>query len=397
MYERRVLKTLLERLAEPRRFIQVLSGPRQVGKTTLARQAMAALGDVTIYASADEPVLKSATWIEQQWQIARIRASLMKSEMVLLLDEIQKIPDWSAVVKRLWDEDSVAGAPIKLVLLGSSPLLVRQGLSESLAGRFELIPVSHWTWPEMQEAFGWDLDTWITFGGYPGTASLIGDPDRWAAYIMESLIETSVSRDILQMTRVDKPDLLRRLFDLGCAYSGQVLSYQKMVGQLQDVGNTTTLSHYLTLLGQAGLLCGLNKYAGEKVRQRASSPKLLVLNNAFVMPARGLTPQSVREDHEAWGRLVESAAGAHLLNGLMSVGGMGLYYWASGDREVDYILAGAGKVVAFEIKSTRRRASLPGIDAFEKEFGPVSKVLVGGQGLPLNDFFRMEPREWIRI
>lgn len=395
MYERTMLKTLLERLAEPRRFIQVLAGPRQVGKTTLARQAMAAIGDTAIYASGDEPLLKGPTWIEQQFEIARVRAASTKTGVVLILDEIQKIPDWSAVVKRLWDEDSMAGTQIRLVILGSSPLLVKQGLTESLAGRFELIPVTHWGWPEMHEAFGWDLETWITFGGYPGAAALVDSPDRWAAYIRDSLIETSVSRDILQMTRVDKPDLLRRLFDLGCAYSGQVLSYQKMVGQLQDAGNTTTLSHYLTLLEQAGLLCGLNKYAGEKVRQRASSPKLLALNNALVTTARGIRPKEVREDHETWGRLVESAAGAHLSNGRGSAVGAALQYWASGDREVDYVLVGAGKTVAFEIKSTRRRASLPGIEAFEKEFGHVHKVLVGGQGLPLEDFFRMDPGDWL--
>ncbi|HOA12859.1 MAG TPA: ATP-binding protein [Myxococcota bacterium] len=395
MYERPILKNLLDRLAEPRRFIQVLAGPRQVGKTTLARQAMAAIGDNVIYASADEPILKGATWVEQQWQIARIRAAGAQTGAVLILDEIQKIPDWSAVVKRLWDQDSADKTQIRLVLLGSSPLLVRQGLSESLAGRFELIPVTHWSWPEMRDAFGWNLETWITFGGYPGAAPLIDTPDRWAAYIMDSLVETSVSRDILQMTRVDKPDLLRRLFDLGCAYSGQVLSYQKMVGQLQDAGNTTTLSHYLTLLEQAGLLRGLNKYAGEKFRQRASSPKLLALNNALVVTARGIRTGAIREDHETWGRLVESAAGAHLSNGPWVAGASALYYWASGDREVDYVLAGSGKIVAFEIKSTRRRAAVPGIDFFEKEFGPVRKILVGGQGLPLEEFFTMEPADWL--
>ena len=393
MYKRPILKTLQERLDEPRRFIQVLAGPRQVGKTTIARQAMAKIGDAAIYASADEPVLKGATWVEQQWQTARLRAATTKSGIVLILDEIQKIPDWSAVIKRLWDEDTATGTPIRLVILGSSPLLVRQGLTESLAGRFELIPVTHWSWPEMHEAFGWNLETWITFGGYPGAAPLTSDPDRWAAYIMDSLVETSVSRDILQMTRVDKPDLLRRLFDLGCAYSGQVLSYQKMLGQLQDAGNTTTLSHYLTLLEQAGLLRGLHKYAGEKVRQRASSPKLLALNNALVVTARGIKAADVRQDHETWGRLVESAAGAHLSNGLRPTAGFDLHYWASGDREVDYVLAGPKKIVAFEIKSTRRRAALPSIEAFEREFGSVTKILVGGQGLPLEQFFRMEPMD----
>lgn len=394
MYERNILKILLNRLAEPRRFIQVLAGPRQVGKTTLARQSLALLGEGAVYASADESFIKDGRWIEQQWEAARIRSAGVTGPVVLFLDEIQKIPDWSATIKYLWDNDSASPAPIRLVVLGSSPLLMKQGLTESLAGRFEMIHVPHWSYAEMHAAFGWDLERWIIFGGYPGAAGLTGDPGRWAAYIVDSLVETSVSRDILQMTRVDKPNLLRRLFDLGCAYSGQVLAYQKMVGQLQDAGNTTTLAHYLTLLEHAGLLRGLSKYAGEKVRQRASSPKLLALNNAFVTTARGIRPDSVRADHETWGRMVESAAGAHLANGLSGVPGSTLHYWAKGDREVDFVLAGPGGLISFEIKSTRRRASLPGIEAFEREFGRVRKILVGGQGLPLEEFFAIDPGEW---
>ena len=395
MYERNSLNTLMNRLAEPRRFIQVLAGPRQVGKTTMARQALANLGEGAVYASADEPVIKDGRWVEQQWEVARMRTAGGTRPVVLLLDEIQKIPDWSATVKHLWDSDSMSGVPIRLVLLGSSPLLVKQGLTESLAGRFEMIHVRHWSYPEMRDAFGWDMETWLVFGGYPGAAALVGDPARWASYVVDSLVETSVSRDILQMTRVDKPDLLRRLFDLGCAYSGQVLAYQKMVGQLQDAGNTTTLAHYLTLLEHAGLLRGLGKYAGEKVRQRASSPKLLALNNALVTTAIGTGPAGIRADHETWGRLVESAAGAHLSNGLTGGVGVSLHYWSSGDREVDYVLSGPNCLTAFEIKSTRRRARIPGIDAFEREFGRVRKILVGGQGLPLEDFFTTDPAEWL--
>ena len=282
MFRRAVFSRLWQRIEEPRRFIQILAGPRQTGKTTIARQVREAADMPVRYASADEPTLKDPPWIEQQWESARLRLrSEGAAKALLILDEIQKIPEWSETVKRLWDEDSATSTPLHVVLLGSSPLLTYRGLSDSLAGRFEILPVTHWGYPEMREAFGWSVDQYVYFGGYPGAAGLIGEPDRWRRYILDALIEPSVSRDILLMTRVDKPALLRRLFELGCVYSGRILSYQKMTGQLQDAGNTTTLAHYLHLLQGAGLLVGLHKYAGERVRQRGSSPKLLVMNTAL--------------------------------------------------------------------------------------------------------------------
>ncbi|MEA3365143.1 MAG: AAA family ATPase, partial [Candidatus Hydrogenedentes bacterium] len=280
MYKRPLLEQVLKRISEPRRFIQVLAGPRQTGKTTIARQVTQAAGLPTHYASADEPAPKDRPWIEQQWETARLqmRSQVSSSGGLLILDEIQKISDWSETVKRLWDEDTTADSNLRVLLLGSSPLLLQRGLADSLAGRFGILPVTHWSFEEMHDAFGWNLDQYVYFGGYPGAAQLIDDQHRWARYVLDSLIETSVSRDILLMTRVDKPALLRRLFEFGCSYSGRILSYQKMVGQLQEAGNTTTLAHYLELLKGAGLLTGLAKYSGQVVRQRASSPKLLVMN-----------------------------------------------------------------------------------------------------------------------
>ena len=388
VYTRPIQKTLLKRLNEPRRFIQVLAGPRQVGKTTLARQAMERLDGSVHYASADEPQLKDRVWLEQQWDLARLRLNGENAPErgVLILDEIQKIPDWSESVKRLWDEDSAAGRPLHLLVLGSSPLLMQKGLSESLAGRFELIPVTHWSYTEMRTSFGWDLDTYLFYGGYPGGASLINEPERWARYILDSLVETTLSRDIFLMTRVDKPALLRRLFDLGCAYSGQVLSYQKMLGQLQDTGNTVTLAHYLNLLQNSGLLTGLSKYAGQKVRQRGSSPKFLVQNTALFTAPSQRTLGEARKDPEFWGRLVESAVGAHLANSIVGTGAE-LFYWSSRNLEVDFVLVKGDRRIAFEVKSTRRPTTLPGLAAFEKEFGPTTKLLVGGQGMPLEEFF----------
>jgi len=246
VFKRPILNIIEKRITESRRFMQVIVGPRQTGKTTLAQQLMAGLDLPNHYASADEPALKSVSWIEQQWEAARMKAKATEPQKALLvMDEVQKISNWSEVVKRLWDEDTAAGLSLQVILLGSSPLLIQSGLTESLAGRFELIPVVHWSYPEMKEAFDWNVEQYVFYGGYPGGAELIGEPQRWANYIRDSLIETTISRDILLMRRVDKPALLRRLFELGCTFSGQVLSFQKMLGQLQEAGNKTTLAHYL--------------------------------------------------------------------------------------------------------------------------------------------------------
>jgi predicted AAA+ superfamily ATPase len=393
MFKRRIHKEIIKRLDEPRRFIQVLSGPRQTGKTTLAHQVMAEHSIPSHYASADEPKLKDRLWIEQQWETARLKVKLKKGTL-FVLDEVQKIDGWSETVKRLWDEDSSSRLKLHVLILGSSPLLVHRGLTESLAGRFEIIPITHWSFPEMQKAFGWDVDEYIFYGGYPGAAALIDDKKRWSSYVKNSLIETTISRDILYMTRVDKPALLRRLFELGCLYSGQILSYQKMLGQLQDAGNTTTLAHYLNLLEGAGLLAGLSKYAGQRFRQRGSSPKLQVLNTSLITSQSMLSLEDAKKDKDFWGRLVESSIGASLMNGIKG-GNIELFYWASRNREVDFILSSGETLVAIEVKSGRRKVSLPGIGTFAKEFPGTKKLLVGAQGIPIADFLITPPVEWL--
>ncbi|MBW1901630.1 MAG: ATP-binding protein [Deltaproteobacteria bacterium] len=393
MFKRPIHRVLMERMLEQRRFMQVLYGPRQTGKTTLAHQVMADLEIPSHYASADEPTLKDRIWIEQQWEIARLKVE-SEEKALFVLDEAQKIDGWSETVKMLWDEDTAKSLPLCVMLLGSSPLLVQRGLTESLAGRFEVIPVSHWSFTEMREAFDWGLDEYIFFGGYPGGADLINDPKRWSNYIKDALIETTISRDILLMTRVDKPALLRRLFYLGCSYSGQVLSYQKMLGQLQDVGNTTTLAHYLNLLEGAGLIAGLSKYAGQRVRQRASSPKLQVLNTALIAAQSQLTLEEAKQDTEYWGRLVESAIGATLMNGIRGEN-IEIFYWSSRNREVDFVLSRGNALVALEVKSGHRKVTLPGMETFSKEFPVTRKLLVGAQGIPVEDFLLTHPRKWI--
>ena len=396
MFKRTVFNDVLKRITAPGKFIQVLAGPRQVGKTTLAKQLMEAVNIPTHYASADEPALKSNSWLEQQWETARFktRNDSGKPEALLVLDEIQKLPNWSETVKRLWDEDKFNDVQLKVILLGSSPLLIKSGLTESLAGRFELVPVTHWSYSEMKAAFGWDFEKYVYFGGYPGAVTLIDDIDRWMHYIKESLIETSISRDILLMTRVDKPALLRRMFELGCAYSGQILSYRKMTGQLQDSGNTTTLAHYLDLLAAAGFVAGLQKYAGQQVRRRGSSPKLQVLNTALMTAQANIGFEELIRNRDLWGRWVESAVGAHLLN--QTIGReLELYYWSKSNLEVDFVLVKGNKVTAIEVKSGASRATLPGIDAFAGEFKVTRKLLVGAQGIPLEEFLMVPASAWL--
>jgi predicted AAA+ superfamily ATPase len=396
MFQRPIYDTLLRRIYEPRRFIQVLAGPRQTGKTTLAKQIIESIDIPSHYASADEPAFKDSAWIEQQWEIGRtkLRLAPVFNKALFVLDEVQKITGWSETVKRLWDEDSANSLPLSVIVLGSSPLLVQRGLTESLTGRFEIIPVTHWSFDEMRHAFGWDVDQYVFYGGYPGASELIGDHQRWSNYIIDSLIETTISRDILLMRRVDKPALLRRLFELGCTYSGQILSYQKMLGQLHDAGNTTTLAHYLTLLEGAGLLTGLPKYAGQKVRQRASSPKLQVLNTALITAPSQLAMTEARQDSEFWGRLVESTVGATLANGIRGKG-IELFYWAGRNREVDFVVRRAQDLTVIEVKSGKRKTSLPGVEAFSREFKVKRKLLVGAQGIHLKEFLLTPPEQWL--
>lgn len=346
------------------------------------------------YASADDSASGSAVWLEQQWDIARIRAR-RDNVAVLVLDEVQKILQWPGTVKRLWEEDSRAGADLRVALLGSSQLLLGRGLTESLAGRFEMIPVRHWSFMEMREAFAFTPEQFIYFGGYPGAAPLVGDRQRWARYVIDSLIESTISRDILMMTRVDKPALLRRLFRLGCDYSGQVLSYQKMLGQLQDAGNTTTLAHYLDLLESAGMLAGLQKHAGQSVRRKASSPKLQVLNTALLSAQSPYDLPAAMENRDWWGRLVESAIGAHILNDIVGTD-IECLYWREGSLEVDFVLRRGGMTTAIEVKSGRSKETLPGMDAFERAFKPYRKLLVGGHGIPVIEFLSTPVEMWLK-
>ncbi len=396
VYVRPQAAELLRRLKEPRRFIQVVAGPRQVGKTTLVTHVADTAGVPHIFASADEPTLRGPEWIDAQWEAARLRLRDSDAqEALLVLDEVQKVPRWSEAVKRLWDADTRARRPLKVVLLGSAPLLVQQGMTESLAGRFEVVHLSHWTLAEMKQAFGWTVDQFIFYGGYPGAAPLVTDPERWARYVRDSLIDTTISRDVLLLSRVDKPALLRRLFELGCAYSGQILSYTKMLGQLQDAGNTTTLAHYLELLEGAGMLVGLQKYAAGASRQRGSSPKLQVLNTALMTAQSGMSLADARRDRQLWGRVVESAVGGHLANAA-AAGICEVFYWRERSHEVDFVVRAGKTVTAIEVKTGRPPGSFPGLAAFGAAFPKARKLLVGGDGIVVEEFLERPVEHWVK-
>jgi predicted AAA+ superfamily ATPase len=383
---------LSKRLEKRRDFIQVIIGPRQVGKTTLVHQVLKKLHFPSHYVSADTVGLQTNAWLEAQWEIGR-QLLRENKEAVLVIDEIQKIPDWSSYVKKQWDKDTQAGSALKVVLLGSSPLLLQNGLTESLAGRFEIIHARHWSFEEMRQAFEWDIERYIYFGGYPGAAPLIDDELRWKNYLNDSLIETTISRDVLLMTRIEKPALLRRLFQLSCQYSSQILSYQKMLGQLHDAGNTTTLSHYLRLLAAAGMVGGIEKFNGKKIPLRASSPKLLVFNTGLMSAQHDLDFKSAKADKTYWGRLVESTIGAYLLNEAFGKN-IQVFYWREANKEVDFILMRGDKIVAIEVKSGQAQITLDGLALLKKDFPKARVVLVGNEGISIEDFLKTPIGSW---
>ncbi len=391
MMQRAYFKTIESRIYEPRKFIQVLYGPRQVGKTTLIKQVLSVTDLPYLFATADDIVGTDSVWLRKQWEQARLLAKQQNCEVLLVIDEVQKIQNWSETVKKEWDMDTFEDCPVKVVLLGSSSLLIQKGLTESLAGRFESIFIPHWSFQEMQEAFGWTVDEYIWYGGYPGTASLVRDEDRWKRYVKTALIDTSLSKDILMLTRVDKPALLRRLFEIGCSYSAQILSLTKIQGELMEKGNLTTLSNYLALLESAGLLCGLEKFAGDIIRKRSSKPKFQVFNNALLSAQSEYAFADARADSKYWGRLYESAVGTHLLNHSYA-DDYRLYYWNENSLEVDYVLQRGSQVVALEVKSGKD-ARNDGMALFASQFHPKALYTIGTEGIPLEDFLKMSPKD----
>ena len=399
---------LLESLSE---HIIAIFGPRQAGKTTIVGQALAQTPLPGRYLAVDEPDYpppglepdpgqvtarkpqeRDTDWLVREWHTARLEAERSGQGFVLVLDEIQKLPDWSSTVKGLWDADRARGCPLRVVLLGSAPLLMQSGLNESLAGRFLPIPVAHWSYEEMSKAFGFSLDEYCYFGGYPGAASFKGQPEQWRDYVLGAIVAPAIERDLLAMTRVDKPALLRRLVEVGSSYSGRIVSYNKIMGHLQDAGNTTTLARYLDLLSRVGLLAGLPKFHKSLHRRRASSPKFNVLNTAIMTAASGYDFHEARNDRSFWGRIVESAVGAHLFNTATS--DTRVHYWRDGNHEVDFVLERGPRVVAIEVKSGAKAPLTRGMDEFKSRYKPHNTLRVGFEGIPLDEFLSQPAGRW---
>ena len=379
---------LIARLQEPRRTIQVVAGPRQVGKTTMVKQVLQQLTIPSRFFNTDGVQADDKDWIAARWDEVRALMHFNHySEMVLVIDEVHKINNWSEQVKREWDADTFNDVNIKVVLLGSSRLLLKKGLTESLAGRFEMLSMTHWSFQEMQEAFGWDINQYVYFGGYPGSAPYINNEARWRKYMRESIIAPAIEKDVLQTTYIYKPALMHQLFHLGCAYSGELLSYNKMLGLLQDAGNATTLVNYLEVLGESKLLTGLPKFVMDASRKYRTIPKLQVYNNALLTAlTEGVSYEKVFTDPQLWGRWVESAVGCYLLDKADELD-CDLFYWREDNEEVDFVLRRADKLLAIEVKSGKRQSN-SGLSSFRKMYNPQHSLVVGGQALPLEDLFK---------
>ena len=376
---------LRSRLLEERRFIQVVLGPRQVGKTTLVRQVLDQISiPHSIYTADTE---QSGEWINAIWQRERLEMQFSgQQERLIVIDEVQKIQNWSELVKKQWDEDTWTKTNIKLLLLGSSRLMIMHGLTESLAGRFELIKMTHWTFAEMHEAFGFNLNQYIYFGGYPGAAGLIGDERRWRRYVHDAIAEPSITKDVLETGNVYKPALLRQIFELGCSYSSELLSLTKMMGQLQDAGNVTTIASYLQLLKEANLLEGVHKFANDEARRRQSVPKLQVFNNALYNTFSRHSFRQVATDPQLWGHQVESAIGAYLLS-QAELYDMRIWYWRQKNEEVDYVIEWDNTIVGIEVKSNHETYTT-GLTSFRNAYHPKLAFVVGYEGIAVETFLR---------
>jgi predicted AAA+ superfamily ATPase len=380
MYKRPLVEQIKKRMKEKRLFMQIVIGPRQTGKTTAVLQALELCAKPYHYVSADDPVLVSPEWLRNEWEKARLMQKQTGREAILAIDEVQKVPKWPSMVKLLWDEDTRRKTPVKLILSGSSSLLIQKGLNESMAGRFEVLYCTHWNYNECKTAFKYSLEDFLFFGGYPGGAALRNNAERWARYMGSSIVEPAISRDVLQMEEVRKPALLRSLFTLGASYSAQELSYTKILGQLLDAGNTVTLAHYLELLDKANILCGLPKYAAGKLRERKSSPRFMVYDTALFIWAAGTSRKHFLEMPDTRGRLVESAVGANLL-ARGKEEGFAVYWWRDHYKEVDFVIEkGRTALTAIEVKSGRVKHT-GGSMEFIKRHPKALSLVVGNDNL----------------
>ena len=378
-------------MAEPRRRIQIVMGPRQVGKSTLAGQFLDTTELPYDFFAADTVNPFDTSWIAARWQQARMRMDInAEPEHLLVIDEIQKINGWSEFVKKEWDADTRAHRNLKVILLGSSRLLIQKGLEESLCGRFETIKMGYWEWYEMRDCFGFKMDEFIYFGGLPGLAADISDEQRWRNLMEDSVISPVLTRDILEIEEIRNPALLRQVFELACTESAKELSLTKMQGTMNS-GSVPTIKNYLDILGKSMTVLPIQKYSPSPVKEKQSVPKMQVFNSGFRNRYGTFSFTQSRADTAEWGRQVESAVGAHLANRMVQ-DGFELYYWRNEKRlECDYVLRKGQSIVPIEVKSGALD-STAGFEKFKELYADriTSSFIVGPQGLPLEDFFSID-------
>src|SRR3989338_4643406 len=392
MFKRSITNTIIARLSEKRKFIQIILGPRQVGKPTAIRQATQELPYPSVYALADLPIPPDHEFIAQNWNEARKQAK-GGQRVILVLDEIQKIGGWSNVVKKFWDEDTHEGRDIQVVLLGSSALMIQKKLPESLAGRFEIIRFTHWSYMECREAFGCGLEDYLFYGSYPGGYALMNEETRWKQFVTDSLVETAITRDIMFLADVQKPVLLRKLLYLGCEFGGQVLSYGKILGDLNDAGSKITLMNYQKYLEAAFLMGGLQAWKGKGILRQKSSPKWLPLNTALMTALSTKSKKEMMNDKKIYGRLVEVAIGAYLYNQAL-VNGYEIYYWREGDIEVDFVVRFGEKLLGIEVKTGFEYGG-KAFDIFKKRYPKARTLLIGEYGVNVEKFLKTPVEEYL--
>lgn len=385
-FKRKIVPTILSRLAGKAQFLQIVVGPRQVGKTTSTKQIQRSVHIPSVYSAADTAGIPDSNWITTKWLEARALADKHKTAL-LILDEVQLVDEWQTTVKGLWDVDKQAGRNLHVIITGSSALLLKKG-SESLAGRFEKHELLQWTYYEMHQAFAYTLEDYIIYGGYPGAAALKAEESRWKDYIRSSLIETVLTKDVVALSNISKPSLMQQLFKIACSHPAEIVSYNKFLGQLADVGNVTTLSDYRLLLEYAYLLKTVEKWSISEVSKKASKPKWIIRDNSLITALLNVSLTEVK-NLPLYGRLIENTVISHLLK-LVPNG----YYWREKNYEVDHVFEHNGKVYAVEIKAGDRIRTNSGLKEFAKRNPKSATLIIGGNGIPIADVLSANEWKW---
>lgn len=341
---------LRQRLSEPAPGrIQLLTGPRQVGKTTVLLELAAELRPVAVYIAADSAEASLPGYLDRVWVQAEELAEL-HGRAVVLLDEVHALPDWAGRLKAEWDRLRRRRIPVHVVASGSSALRLAGASRESLAGRFERMTLTHWTVSSLAEVFGLDpaeaAEQLVRRGGYPGAMAYRDDPDRWAAYVRDAIVEPAIGRDILALGAVRKPGLLRQVFAVCTGSPAGIVSLQKIQGRLQDSGALETIAHYLELLEEAYLVAAVRKYSARAARRRSAPPKLITLSNALLAVSDPLGSPDAEAEPARFGAWLENACLAHAWNS-----GQTVMYWREEPFEVDGVISGSWGSWAVEVKT----------------------------------------------